>query len=409
MVLGVPVIEFGSTVDWFLVAIGVVHVGLSAHRGLPSAVCGILGFFAAGLVAILAVPRVVLLLDPTADPTLHYRAALVLIMVAAWVGMMAGTEAPGPRPFGTKPGWWGTLGGLVVGFAGYVMVCGCVTQLVWYSGDVGLTRAAAGSKVLVRTGGMWPDTAAQWAFDVLPQHVAAASGIPAVSITPPGTQTINGGATDPAALQKTAETVAGSVVKISGVADSCQQGQDGSGAVVAPERVMTNAHVVSGVPDPLVQVTGRGRHYASTVVYFDPDLDVAILAVPGLPAPTLPVASQSAATGDDVTALGFPLAGGYSSAPGRVQSTAVVRGSDIYAQKAVQRPVVSATTHLQAGNSGGPLVNSDGQMVGLVFAKAADQDLPGYAIGLDALAGPLTKATGMNAPLIPGQCIPISD
>lgn len=406
---GVPVTEISSIVDIFLLLVGVVHVGLSAHRGFVSSVCGVLGFVAAGLVAVLAVPRVVLLLDPVADPTLHFRATLVLIMVAAWVGMMAGAESTGSRSQKSTKTALDTFGGLVVGALGFVMVCGCATQLIWYSGDVRLTQTAAESSTLVRSGSLWPDDAAQWAFDVLPQRVAEASGIPAVTIAgPPGQATSSGGAADPAALARVADAVAGSVIKISGVAQGCQQGQEGSGVVVGHERVMTNAHVVSGVPQPLVQITGRGRHYASTVVYYDSDLDVAILAVPGLPAPTLPASLAPATAGDDVTALGFPLSGSYSSAPGHVQSSAVVTGTDIYSQKNVQRPVISATTSLLAGNSGGPLVNTNGYMVGLVFAKAAEQDLPGYAISIDALFEPIAKAPSLHTALNPGQCIPIS-
>ena len=80
---------------------------------------------------------------------------------------------------------------------------------------------------------------------------------------------------------------AGSIVKITGVAESCNRGQEGSGWVVAPERVVTNAHVVAGVSSEHVRIRGTGRSYDARVVVFDPRRDLAVLSVPGLPAPAL--------------------------------------------------------------------------------------------------------------------------
>ncbi len=67
-----------------------------------------------------------------------------------------------------------------------------------------------------------------------------------------------------------------SVVKIEGF-NSCGRGIEGSGFLFAPDRVMTNAHVVAGVDEPTVEIGGSA--VAGTVVYYDPEVDVAVLAV----------------------------------------------------------------------------------------------------------------------------------
>jgi S1-C subfamily serine protease len=193
---------------------------------------------------------------------------------------------------------------------------------------------------------------------------------------------------------KTLAKVRLSIVKITGNALACQRGQEGSGAVVAGERVITNAHVVAGVRRPSVQVGGKGRLYPATVVLFDPQRDVAILAVPGLPAPALTLGTDLTRA-DDAVVAGFPENGPFVASPARVRSVLTATGEDIYGHAGVRRQVYSLYAQVQPGNSGGPVMTPDGSLAGVVFAKSLDSPITGYALTLSEVRSDLN--TGIAA------------
>jgi S1-C subfamily serine protease len=192
-----------------------------------------------------------------------------------------------------------------------------------------------------------------------------------------------------------------SVVRVFGDRVGCAAGSTGSGFVVAPERVMTNAHVVAGVDDPQVELDGR-THEASTV-YFDPGLDVAVLAVPDLAAPALPFA-EPAQRGADAVVVGHPGGGPFTAVSARVRQELDARGFDIYGAGSVDREVYAVSADVRPGNSGGPLLDTDGEVYGVVFAAAADQPGVGYALTAQAVA-PAVAAAGATRVVATGPCL----
>jgi S1-C subfamily serine protease len=182
------------------------------------------------------------------------------------------------------------------------------------------------------------------------------------------------------------------------VAEACQRGQEGSGWVVAPGKVVTNAHVVAGMRQASVQLQGVGRAYAASIVLFDPQRDLAVLSVSGLSAPPL-TQGGALGTGDEAVVAGFPLDGPFRLDPARVRRTIDATGSDIYGQPGVTREIYSLYTRVEPGNSGGPLLNLQGQVVGIVFAKSLDDATTGYALTL-AEARPV-----LDAALRAGQAV----
>ncbi len=174
------------------------------------------------------------------------------------------------------------------------------------------------------------------------------------------------------------------VLKITGVAPSCSRKIEGSGFVFAPERVMTNAHVVAGVREPMVQV-GR-RSLPARVVLFDPGRDVAVLLVPGLTVGPLAFGAPAAA-GAGAVVVGYPQDGPFRADAARVRETERARGPDIYGQSTVVREVYALRALVQPGNSGGPLVDPQGRVLGVVFAAAADRTDTGYALTAAEVAG----------------------
>jgi S1-C subfamily serine protease len=168
------------------------------------------------------------------------------------------------------------------------------------------------------------------------------------------------------------------VLKITGDAPSCGRRIEGSGFVYAPDRVMTNAHVVAGVRSPRVQLDG-GRTLDATVVLYDSDRDVAVLAVPGLDRTPLRFGGEARA-GADAIVVGYPQDGPFTPVAARVAIKQNARGPDIYQSRTVTREIYALRAQVLPGNSGGPLLSPQGAVYGVVFAAAADDPKTGYAL-----------------------------
>jgi S1-C subfamily serine protease len=168
------------------------------------------------------------------------------------------------------------------------------------------------------------------------------------------------------------------VLKITGEAPACGRRIEGTGFVYARERLMTNAHVVAGVRNPKVDA-GRGRILDARVVLYDPDRDVAVLAVPGLDRAPLQFAGR-ARKGADAIVVGYPQDGPFTPVAARVAAVQKARGPDIYQRRTVVREIYALRATVLPGNSGGPLLAPDGGVYGVVFAAAADDPRTGYAL-----------------------------
>jgi S1-C subfamily serine protease len=193
-----------------------------------------------------------------------------------------------------------------------------------------------------------------------------------------------------------------SVVKVSGIAPSCSRQIDGSGFVYAPERVMTNAHVLAGVPDPVVHA--NGEEYKAVPVFVDPEVDIAVLDVPGLPDAALPFTQQPAGTGADSIIMGFPGGGPFYVGPARVRDRGEISGPDFRNTQTVSRDVYALYGIVRAGNSGGPLFATDGTVLGVVFASAIDDPNTGYALTALQVADAARKGAQATAEVGTGPC-----
>ena len=167
--------------------------------------------------------------------------------------------------------------------------------------------------------------------------------------------------------------------------------------------VVTNAHVVAGMSRPRVRVGGAGPAYQGRVVVFDPVRDLAVVDVPGLPAPALPRAADLS-RGDSAVVAGFPLDGPYRLDAARVREVLEARGEDIYGQGPSVREVYSLYARVRPGNSGGPLLSPSGEVVGIVFAKSLDADDTGYALTMDEARPVLDAARTATRPVDVGDC-----
>ncbi|MFE7120893.1 MarP family serine protease, partial [Streptomyces sp. NPDC057654] len=195
-----------------------------------------------------------------------------------------------------------------------------------------------------------------------------------------------------------------SVVKVEGIADvdGGQRGQEGSGFVYAEGHVMTNAHVVAGVSDPTVRIGGVGRTYHAKVVEFDPKTDVAVLDVPGMHAPVLRF-DESASRGKPAVVAGFPENGGLDLRAATVAGQVRATGQDIYGDGVTTREVYPVRSTVRPGNSGGPLLTTDGKVYGVVFARSTADAETGYVLTAKQVASAANAAARASEPVDTGS------
>jgi S1-C subfamily serine protease len=194
---------------------------------------------------------------------------------------------------------------------------------------------------------------------------------------------------------------ASSTVQVIGPA--CDAIQEGSGFVAAEGYVVTNAHVVAGMDDPEIR-SAAGASGAETVL-FDPDLDLAVLAVAAPPGPPLPLATEPLERGAPGAVLGYPQGGPLDARRAAVRRTIDAIGRDIYGRGEVERLVLELQTLVRPGNSGGPFVLPDGRVGGVVFAASSGDDDVGYAIASSEVDDILQSAIGRTSEVDTGPCI----
>jgi S1-C subfamily serine protease len=265
-----------------------------------------------------------------------------------------------------------------------------------------LAAAVRGSKVLAQV----DDVAPSWLKSVparlkaglidssgLPDVLQPFSRTPIVPVDPPD-----------ASLASDAVVAATrpSVVKIRGVASSCQKVLEGTGFVVAPNRVMSNAHVVAGSESVTVQVDGQT--YDAGVVSYDSEADISILDVSGLPSAPLQFTDARAPTGTDGIVMGYPGGGDFVATPARVMEIIELNGPDIYRSTTVTREVYTIRGTVRQGNSGGPMIDRSGRVLGVVFGAAVDNADTGFVLTAEEVSRQLTKI-GNTQRVATGSCV----
>ncbi len=191
-----------------------------------------------------------------------------------------------------------------------------------------------------------------------------------------------------------------SVVKIEST--GCGGIVDGSGFVVANGIVATNAHVVAGVKSPKV-VDSNGVH-ETRVVWFDEDLDLAVLRTSNLAGKPLTLNADAQPAGTTAVVLGYPGGGGFDAQSAAVIDRFMALGRDIYDQGITRREVYSLQAHIIPGNSGGPVIGADGSVLGIVFATSTQYNDVGYALTGQQVASSLAQAEKSNTTHSTGAC-----
>lgn len=389
----------GSVVlDVLLVVLLLASLSAGYRSGLVGSVCGMLGLIAGAVAAYLIVPQV-----PAWVTAAEWRtpaavmAALLLVVAGLTLGEAVGLALRRRTPRRLRG--IDRIAGAAIGVAAAAAVMSMVAFSVSALGIPLLTSAIASSAV-VRTIDSVTPVPVQSALAQLRSTVVD-DGLPLIKDAFGGqSPTLPDAQLDSAAL----DTAAASVLRITGNAVACGQSQSGSGFVIAPERVLTNAHVVAGVTDAVVEVPGAGA-LTGQVVYFDPVDDLAVIDVPGLAAAPLPLQSTDLAVDTDAVSLGYPFGGPFDSDPARVMSVDSQLVADIYGQSPAPRVVYTLAADVQPGESGGPLLSADGQVAGVIFAKAASTANVGYALAMAEVLPVADQAGSLSATVSSGSCI----
>ncbi|MCT1857623.1 MarP family serine protease [Micrococcus luteus] len=338
------------------------------------------------------------------------------------------------------------LGALAAGLAG-ALVLWLVAFSIAASGSTAVTREVTRSQVITALDTVMPDSLLAWAarsrsavadLDVLPElelpapvpesddgiraapAPAATPALPsaasspsdtATSAPPPTSAAPSATTTAPASSTSTAapstpaaSSASAAVVRLTGTAAQCNQVQSGSGVAVAPDRVLTNAHVVLGVDAPTVTDRARGVH-AARIVHLDTAHDLAVLAVDDANLPVMPVGAELTG-GASASVLGYPDGGPFASTPATVQAVGEVPLGDVLTGAASMVDVYTLAADIRHGYSGGPVVDTAGNLAGLVFARAPGSDAVGYALTADTIAPVVAAAPEMTATVPSGDCVP---
>ncbi|MFZ2056237.1 MAG: MarP family serine protease [Acidimicrobiales bacterium] len=214
----------------------------------------------------------------------------------------------------------------------------------------------------------------------------------------------------PVAYPSAAQVLAGaakaapSTVKI--VAVGCGEIQEGSGFVVGRGVVVTNAHVVAGTQS--IRVEDSVGYHVGVVEFFDPELDLAILRVRGLPERALTIDPNTVGRGTKAVVLGYPEGGPLAVDPAGVRSELFATGLDIYGENPTVRAVYVIQALVRPGNSGGPLVEPDGLVIGVVFSRSPTSTDIGYALASPGVLKRVRKVELLPTSTVvgTGRCVP---
>jgi S1-C subfamily serine protease len=283
-----------------------------------------------------------------------------------------------------------SLGGGVLGLALSLVLVWAVGVFALQSPPLaGLHPAFEESKILVSLNERMPSgmlTRAVAEIDPLPKIQG-----PSPDVAPPE----KGIVSDPEVRAAAMRTV-----RVTGVA--CGYGVEGSGWVAGRNLVVTNAHVVAGEAITRVQPRGVGRSLRGEVVLFDEKNDVAVLHVRKLGISPIPLAPPR--KGEAAAVVGFPQNGPLDIQPARTGETERVISGDAYNEGPVERVVTGFRVFVRPGNSGGPAINADGEVVSTIFASRADSSNAGFGIPSQLVKRHLQLAAGRTEPASTGAC-----
>lgn len=296
-----------------------------------------------------------------------------------------------------------TVDRLAGAVANTVVAAALISLLAFSASAMGIptvTAAVSESRVISSINRVAPDQAKS----LIAQIRSAVAGVnPLPELTDPVVEQIPTAAPTAPAPGDALQEASASVVRVSGTALACGQNQTGSGFAVAPDRVVTNAHVISGITEPTVEQLD-GTVHAGRVVHFDAERDLAVIAVDDASLPVLEVGADLE-DGESAYTMGYPAGGPFSLDPAQIQARGTVLVNSIYGGESQPVEIYQLNAEVQQGGSGGPLLDADGTVAGVVFARSAADVSVGYAITADEAGEVVAGVEDWEQTVSTGQCM----
>lgn len=386
-----------TPLDWLIIVVIGLYFLAGLRQGLFITLGTITGFILGAVVALYATPWVISQLGAH----WHLLAGLGTVLACLVIGQSLGMTLGGilRRASDRTPlrGMERLLGG-VLNLALSALVIITVVLLVRPLGIPTVTALTAESKVITWMLKVTPPGAQELVTQVR-SDIVQATGLPEISqLLYPEQEA----PTEPLSTPEL-EAASQSVVQIIGSAPACNFVSEGSGFVVGGGLVGTNAHVVSGVSTP--SVLGRGGEAATAqVVYYDQEQDIAILSAPTLGLDGLVVDSAPVPAGTEVAFMGYPGGGPFDNRAAIVQGLGYTQTINAETgQPNPSREVYQLAALVEQGNSGGPVLTTDGQVMAMIFAKSTETQT-GYAIPASAIIEALNTVNAASPAVATGQC-----
>ncbi|NWN88158.1 MAG: MarP family serine protease [Micrococcaceae bacterium] len=388
-----------SLLDWALVLVLIIVIIIGFRRGFWISVGTIAGAILGALGGLFLMPLIVQLV---AAGVMRIITMVATTAVMIWFGMWLGRKIGGRlRLHISHPAL--RLVDRFLGAIGNTVIAGLLISLIAFSissvGVPGITSALKNSSVVSLATQWTPEGARTWIAQVR-ADVLDSSELPELDLaadeTPPEVEDAR---VEPTAAVEDATV---SSVRITGSAYECGQSQTGSGFAVAGDRIITNAHVVAGVESPQVESLD-GQLFTGQVVAFDPDADIAVIALPDAELPTVEF-GDGMEPGEPAFVLGYPSGGPHQITTAEVQAKGPATVANIYDEAPEQRDVYQISADVRQGNSGGALVDDEGAVAGVIFARASGAEV-GYALTLDEISGVVDDAPHLSEPVSTGQCL----
>ena len=393
----------GDLLDLILLVLVAAFAVSGYRQGFIIGVLSFAGFIVGAVVGTMFAPALARSL--TSQTAQQALIAVVVVFVAAMLGQLLASAAGAAMR--AKLTWrpvtyLDAAGGAVVSVVSVLLIAWLVGSAVVNAGFPAVTGQVRNSAVLRTVDRVMPPAAQTMFSDFrrllasgpYPQVFGGLGAEAPLTVSPPDTKFLR----YPAIRRDRA-----SIVKVMGTASSCLRRIEGTGFVISPDHVLTNAHVVAGVnqgPD----VFSGARERPATVVLYDPKGDIAVLYVPGLPAPPLRFAG-AARTGTNAVVAGYPLNNPFTTVAARIGGVQKATAPDIYQTAEVTREIYAIRALIQPGNSGGPLIDPyNGKVYGVVFAAAVGLKDVGYALTAAQVASDAQAGASATTPVATQGC-----
>ncbi|WP_199487241.1 MarP family serine protease [Actinomadura spongiicola] len=382
----------------------VVLFGVSGYRqGFIVSLLSFVGFVGGGVAGVLIAPPIAeAAVDGAAQQALL---AIVIAFLAATLGQLVASSLGAVlrnRVTGMSARTVDAVGGTLVSALSLLIVAWFFGSLVANSEFKPVRTQVKGSSIINGIDDVMPTQAQTWFTSFqgfvkssdFPQVFNGLGGESVVQVPPPDESVLN---------TRGLRAARASIVKIVSTAPQCQRRIEGTGFVFAPQHIMTNAHVVAGARGQSSVATVEGETGRGRVVLYDPKRDVAVLYVPGLDAPPLKFADE-ARVRDSAIIAGFPKNQPFTPGAARIRARQTARGPDIYHSGQVTREIYAIRGKVEPGNSGGPLLSTDGRVYGVIFAAALDTPSTGYALTADEVAPDVRAGAKATEPVSTQRC-----